>query len=140
MSRAENSIVSTLAGDVIERRLKENKNRSSDNQVKEILQRMAFRPFGKDVGPSMSSKPSPFTPFGASAPTHTTRCAFSILFGCIYATIGLSFQFLRFLNIGITLWIYSALDLSSCQIYICAMVVLKCLGSSECEKVFLNFL
>ncbi|KAG7576256.1 SAC3/GANP/THP3 [Arabidopsis thaliana x Arabidopsis arenosa] len=30
---------------------------------------MAFRPFGKDVGPSMSSKPSPFTPFGASAPT-----------------------------------------------------------------------
>uniref|UniRef100_A0A1J3ELB5 Germinal-center associated nuclear protein n=1 Tax=Noccaea caerulescens TaxID=107243 RepID=A0A1J3ELB5_NOCCA len=33
---------------------------------------MAFKPFGKDVGPAMSSKPSPFTTFGASAPTHPT--------------------------------------------------------------------
>ncbi|XP_024011836.1 uncharacterized protein LOC112086711 [Eutrema salsugineum] len=33
---------------------------------------MAFKPFGKDVGPSMSSKPSPFTTFGTSAPTHPT--------------------------------------------------------------------
>ncbi|XP_013628742.1 PREDICTED: uncharacterized protein LOC106334902 isoform X3 [Brassica oleracea var. oleracea] len=34
---------------------------------------MAFKPFGKDVGPAMSSKPSPFTTFGASsAPTQTT--------------------------------------------------------------------
>ncbi|KAL1211825.1 SAC3 family protein B [Cardamine amara subsp. amara] len=31
---------------------------------------MAFRPFGKSDGPSTSSKPSPFTPFGASAPTN----------------------------------------------------------------------
>ncbi|CAA7015962.1 unnamed protein product [Microthlaspi erraticum] len=33
---------------------------------------MAFKPFGKDVGPAMSSKPSPFTTFGASATTHPT--------------------------------------------------------------------
>ncbi|CAN7010050.1 unnamed protein product [Brassica rapa subsp. trilocularis] len=34
---------------------------------------MAFKPFGKDVGPAMSSKPSPFTTFGASsAPAQTT--------------------------------------------------------------------
>ncbi|KAJ0249662.1 SAC3 family protein B [Hirschfeldia incana] len=34
---------------------------------------MAFKPFGKDLGPAMSSKPSPFTTFGASsAPTQTT--------------------------------------------------------------------
>ncbi|KAG5399287.1 hypothetical protein IGI04_021101 [Brassica rapa subsp. trilocularis] len=33
---------------------------------------MAFKPFGKDVGPAMSSKPSPFTTFGASDPTQST--------------------------------------------------------------------
>ncbi|XP_010486126.1 PREDICTED: SAC3 family protein B isoform X3 [Camelina sativa] len=33
---------------------------------------MAFRPFGKDLGPSVSSKPSPFMSFGASSPTLTT--------------------------------------------------------------------
>ncbi|CAH8361567.1 unnamed protein product [Eruca vesicaria subsp. sativa] len=35
---------------------------------------MAFKPFGKDVGPAMSSKPSPFTTFGASssAPAQST--------------------------------------------------------------------
>ncbi|KAH0890973.1 hypothetical protein HID58_053402 [Brassica napus] len=49
---------------------------------------MAFKPFGKDVGPAMSSKPSPFTTFGASsAPTQTTStslCAYCDcnLFAC----------------------------------------------------------
>ncbi|CAH8356714.1 unnamed protein product [Eruca vesicaria subsp. sativa] len=33
---------------------------------------MAFKPFGKDVGPAMSSKPSPFTTFGVSDPTQST--------------------------------------------------------------------
>ncbi|CAH2054854.1 unnamed protein product [Thlaspi arvense] len=33
---------------------------------------MAFTPFGKNKGPAMSSKPSPFTTFGTSAPTHPT--------------------------------------------------------------------
>ncbi|KAL0799485.1 hypothetical protein Bca101_054660 [Brassica carinata] len=33
---------------------------------------MEFKPFGKDLGPAMSSKPSPFTTFGASPPTQTT--------------------------------------------------------------------
>ncbi|CAF1937509.1 unnamed protein product [Brassica napus] len=37
---------------------------------------MAFKPFGKDVGPAMSSKPSSFTTFGASDPTQSTRCVF----------------------------------------------------------------
>ncbi|XP_056866534.1 SAC3 family protein B isoform X2 [Raphanus sativus] len=32
---------------------------------------MAFKPFGKDVGPAMSSTPSPFTTFGVSAPAQT---------------------------------------------------------------------
>ncbi|CDY24705.1 BnaA05g31040D [Brassica napus] len=40
---------------------------------------MAFKPFGKDVGPAMSSKPSPFTTFGASDPTQSTRCYVSFL-------------------------------------------------------------
>ncbi|KAJ4893011.1 SAC3/GANP/Nin1/mts3/eIF-3 p25 family [Raphanus sativus] len=33
---------------------------------------MSFSPFGKDVGPAMSSKPSPFTTFGASDPPRPT--------------------------------------------------------------------
>ncbi|CAN8260295.1 unnamed protein product [Cochlearia groenlandica] len=42
---------------------------------------MAFKPFGKDVGPAMSSKPSPFTTFGTSAPTRPTRPTSNPQFG-----------------------------------------------------------
>ncbi|KAG2272957.1 hypothetical protein Bca52824_067512 [Brassica carinata] len=45
---------------------------------------MAFKPFGKDLGPATSSKPSPFTTFDASDPTQSTRCVCSsIPYGCI---------------------------------------------------------
>lgn len=105
---------------------------------------MAFRPFGKNDGPSMSSKPSPFTPFGASAPTHPTRCAFRFCMDvftylCHNRT---SFQFLRFLD---SISRYGSIMLSSfpgftsCQSFtfvLVSAVVLKCLGSRIREMYF----